>query len=47
MKNRPTTAPPFLAVDDIVVIMPAQSALHVGGIAGGHVGLWEKDQGSE
>lgn len=35
-----TAAPPLLAVYDKVVFLPAQRAVHVGGITGGHVRLW-------
>ncbi len=40
-----STAPPFLPVDYIAVARTLDGALHVSGIAGGNVGLWEARRG--
>ena len=45
-RNRLTTAPPFLAVYDVVVSIPAERAVYVGCITGGHIRLWETDHRS-
>jgi len=44
--NVHTTDPPFLAVYDKVVFIPAKGALHVGCITGGHIRLWGRDHRS-
>lgn len=39
-RDERTAAPPFLAVYDKAAFVPAESAVHVGCITGGHVRLW-------
>lgn len=36
-----TTRPPFPAINDVAVLIPAHAALHVGCIAGCNVRLWK------
>lgn len=36
-----TARPPFSAINDVAVLIPAHAALHVGCIAGGNVRLWK------
>lgn len=37
-----TAAPPLLAIDDVALSVPVESALHVGCVTGGHIWFWER-----